>query len=1193
MPRCEELNSLLLDFAYELLDEEQVMQVREHLDGCDTCQSAYQEALGQKALLARAARVYSEIPTFSPPSEVIDCPEPIEAQSSVVARSPTVPPGSTEGLPDHLETCGPPQRHGQSPCHNNKAPRRLRPRAFAWVACAAAVLLCVVPYVYFRHGLATRQGHLAELRREVADTEARLTRAEVDFRKGTDRLAAAEAIKQLHLQVTGSSIYYPEVESRYRVEVDDLEGNALSGKVEVRLVDAANKLLFQSEELPVRGERVVSLPAGLSVPQGSKTRLEVRASAGELSTEIREEVIIAPADPLTQLTLNKRNYQVGEIVFFRSVTLDRYSLRPIERKLHIQHSLRDAEGKTVLARSDVTGAGGIASGEFALTRNLAEGDYTLLAADEAGRTLAQRTLRIVRDVPAELYFNRQRYRPGDKVVASYQAPRAGKDVAVANQAVTVNFLRNDGKPAEGMRQPMQVFTDQMGQANIEFQLPRISPTGPERLEIRLGEDKLVRDIPLSGSQPHLEFFPEGGDLLADVTNTVYFRATTSPGEPADVEGRLLDSGGHEVALVRTEPHDAVRGLGVFTVTPRRGETYRLQITSPASASISPALRPARNSGVALHVENPVDFEGEPVRVTVRSVTLKQLLLVASCRERTVAQQYLSMPAGSMSTALAMASGAQGTLRVTAYEVRAGGVTPLAERLVFREPARRLALSASTDKFEFRPGESVRMKVYSADENGAAVPGWLAALVVDERVLPDEPSNEQSMPAFFYLLSDVGQARDLDNADVLMAPGDQARRALDLFLGTHGWRHFVPAKAPGEVPGWFYRDNRDDLLATRAKAIARARADLAALQAQSARLRDHVEGLRDQARVTFQDLVSYEEQPRQLLGIGLGVLVTALLLVGGGLLLWGIAVLLRGGVARPHFLVAMALLGCSLMTLLAFGNRAADTGEPVSLAWIQDRPHPVLTVRPKRELAPPHTVQRPSSSLATRSRETEVNDSADLHELREEKSTHSAEQKAGFKDLVKQSAKAAERGQTYFRQNVQNSQTYSAEPMSEALLSRFNEAKLQQQSRPTGTANPPTKESSGTMPELLKSSPPMPTTVTGAGGGVVPPVVPVSPAPPSDMKASGGSPEPSQQDDEYKRREYAHQNNRKGDDAQDTVFWHPALVTQSGEVRVLFDLSSVPTSYRVLLYGHTSDGRLGGFQGRLTTRSPNQTQAGRR
>src|SRR5262249_40595737 len=64
------------------------------------------------------------------------------------------------------------------------------------------------------------------------------------------------------------------------------------------------------------------------------------------------------------------------------------------------------------------------------------------------------------------------------------------------------------------------------------------------------------------------------------------------------------------------------------------------------------------------------------------------------------------------------------------------------------------------------------------------------------------------------------------------------------------------------------------------------------------------------------------------------------------------------------------------------------------------------------------------------------------------------------------------------------------------------------------------------------------------------------------------------------REYAHQHTGGALDVHDTVFWHPALRRADGSVRVSFDLAGVPTTYRVLLLGHSPSGRLGTATGRL-------------
>jgi hypothetical protein len=67
------------------------------------------------------------------------------------------------------------------------------------------------------------------------------------------------------------------------------------------------------------------------------------------------------------------------------------------------------------------------------------------------------------------------------------------------------------------------------------------------------------------------------------------------------------------------------------------------------------------------------------------------------------------------------------------------------------------------------------------------------------------------------------------------------------------------------------------------------------------------------------------------------------------------------------------------------------------------------------------------------------------------------------------------------------------------------------------------------------------------------------------------------------REYVHEQLKDVQVFQDTVLWQPALLAIDGTARIEFDLSIQPTTYRIHLYGHTSSGRLGAFQGKIHAR----------
>src|SRR5207253_5268617 len=67
----------------------------------------------------------------------------------------------------------------------------------------------------------------------------------------------------------------------------------------------------------------------------------------------------------------------------------------------------------------------------------------------------------------------------------------------------------------------------------------------------------------------VEFFPEGGTLVAGVPNRVYFRAQDGKGSPVDVVGEIVDAKGTVIVRVETlRTNDSeIRGLGVFSHTP--------------------------------------------------------------------------------------------------------------------------------------------------------------------------------------------------------------------------------------------------------------------------------------------------------------------------------------------------------------------------------------------------------------------------------------------------------------------------------------------------------------------------------------------------------------------------------------------------------------------------------------------------
>ena len=754
---CEHCRGLLWDLVWDLLEPDQAADVRAHLAACSACLGELKTAEEQQARIARVARRDVVVPLFVRPEEP-------------AAPRPVV-------LPFY---------------------RRVRTAA---LGAAAAVLLAVgMPYWF----LDARSRSLTDAVEEAATRFAAATAERQQAYQTSDQaqeLLAQEKIdQQLRMQLVGPVAYRPGLGSTHQVVLTDLQGRPADAEVTARILDAENRELFRFSQQTRQGTLVVALPPNLPL-HDQTPRIEWTAARAEARTSLLEPLPVHQAELVSHLAVAKSLYQPGDVIFFRSVTLDRFSRTPATRPEPVEFTLTDPEGQVLHIARGMLAEGGIAGGAIELPRTaLKEGRYKLTVSDSRGQFAPQtRTLQVRGDRPVKLRksleFDRPFYRPGDKVTATIKAARLSNGEPVARQRV-FGHLKADGKPVPVK---IQGQTDNQGVATVTVQLPA-QLGGSVRLSVVINEpgnaEALEREVPLEAPGVAVEFFPEGGDLIAGLVNRVYFRTRTPGGHLVAVQGIVLDSQRREVARVQTSPADTVHGLGFFRFTPEAGEQYTFQ-----AAGVEPHPLPAvQPQGVLLHVPTAVLGAGQEAPVSVQtSGTPRTVLVAAFCRGHLVAYEALPGLSGRRDLLLALPPELSGVLRVTAFE-DAEELRPVAERLVYRAPAARLNLAVTTPDQPGKPGEPVRLTFRSTDEEGKPLDAWLLATVVDQEAAGlSVPPRHRSLAAHFQLLVDLRRPEELEDADFLVSNHPKAAETLDLFLGTQGWRRFrdLAEATPGE------------------------------------------------------------------------------------------------------------------------------------------------------------------------------------------------------------------------------------------------------------------------------------------------------------------------------------------------------------------------------------------------------------
>src|SRR5262249_29408063 len=200
---------------------------------------------------------------------------------------------------------------------------------------------------------------------------------------------------------------------------------------------------------------------------------------------------------------------------------------------------------------------GVGAGEWPIDPESKGGEYTLTVKEAHNRFPPQHRKFLVNQyqkprLNKELEFTRKSFGPGDPVVAACKVTPVDQGQAVGHQPVTATVNVDgqsygaDGQPGG----PLSLRTDANGGGSVRFNLPKQMERGEASLSVVFtdgaNQETLVRPIPVVLKKLNLEFFPEGGDLVAGVPNRVYFQARTTLDKPAELQGQIVDAAGKAV-----------------------------------------------------------------------------------------------------------------------------------------------------------------------------------------------------------------------------------------------------------------------------------------------------------------------------------------------------------------------------------------------------------------------------------------------------------------------------------------------------------------------------------------------------------------------------------------------------------------------------------------------------------------------
>ena len=276
----------------------------------------------------------------------------------------------------------------------------------------------------------------------------------------------------------------------------------------------------------------------------------------------------------------------------------------------------------------------------------------------------------------------------------------------------------------------------------------------------------------------LSFFPEGGDMVNEISSIIAFKATDQYGNPINVTGHVVDED-EKIITNFSSIHD---GMGYFDLLPQEGKQYKAVWKDDNDVEHSRVLPEAKKTGIVLNtinVANLVQFTltrpGSPRAAATYHI-------VAQMKQAVVYSATISLSKkASVTTHIKTDSLPSGILQLTVFD---DSQSPVAERLVFINNHNyyfKTNIIASEKNLVKRGKNVLELAI------GDSLLANLSIAVTDASINPAREDDENIVTQLL-LTSDL-KGYVYHPAYYFSNDDDSTKQHLDLVMMTNGWRRF--------------------------------------------------------------------------------------------------------------------------------------------------------------------------------------------------------------------------------------------------------------------------------------------------------------------------------------------------------------------------------------------------------------------
>jgi TonB-dependent SusC/RagA subfamily outer membrane receptor len=284
----------------------------------------------------------------------------------------------------------------------------------------------------------------------------------------------------------------------------------------------------------------------------------------------------------------------------------------------------------------------------------------------------------------------------------------------------------------------------------------------------------------------VDFFPEGGKLIAGNMQIIGFNAYDKKNKPIEITGRIIDENKKEICTFSSNG----KGFGTLSLMPEAGKTYKAVCENNEGRAVTINLPKALKDETALSIQQNQDLILCSLLLPDATPLSDTLYIVAHQRCIPVYQYMLTPDVPFVKIAKeGMYSG------ITQFLLLDKKGNLVSDRQVFISGKDKAAITFQTDRTNYKKRDVVYAHITLKDSKGNPVQGNFSISVTDDNDVKINP-DDQTIESYLLLQSDLKQPLSKPNS-FFRTDNAKANAELDVLMLTKKWsRYEIPQVLAG-------------------------------------------------------------------------------------------------------------------------------------------------------------------------------------------------------------------------------------------------------------------------------------------------------------------------------------------------------------------------------------------------------------